>query len=539
MKKKLLAILALCGCVAISVGMLAGCTDPGQQDETCTQHVDADHDGKCDVCGEDMGGGSVTEVKMTDGVYSNVMDASHEALIKLYEDGTAYLAGFTVSYKGWYEVKEEGITTAAVADDGTIIDDAAAAAGKGEKEWLTFDTAIYFWADEEKTEPIVVNASAASADALPSSGIGYAYGTPVNALAYDGETDRIYNYKFDQATRTLSHSSLREFTEEDENAIEKYKFMLENEADMPDDAPADAVVSDYYITITQKGFEGNLLGEDAVWNGKYTLEGNVYTLNDTFSGESVGTLTIHEDGTATYKNGDTTIELVVWEEVASGEAVDLLSGTDTVNLGIEVTFTLVFRSDCTASLSANVMGSEIEITTDWLLDGSKVTFSNTSGGEFGYTIDGEGAHVTWKGVLSDRIPEQDLAFDFTYADLAKLQNATPSREPELQLSKESSSVELYPGMSITFTLNLYDDGSFTIVGALGSNSIEITGKWSGSSESRSLNFTEISTGATMTGAMSADYQTYTLTYEGNISDQLTGKEMTFAIPTSELTPLFH
>lgn len=539
MKKKFLAILALSGCVAMSAGMLAGCTDPDQPEEPCTQHVDANNDGKCDVCGEDMGGGTVTEVKMTDGVYNNMMDASHEALIKLYEDGTAYLSGFTVSYKGWYEVKDEEITTAATADDGTIIDDVAVEAGRGEKEWLTFDTAIYFWADEEKTEPIVVNKSAESADALPSSGVGYAYGTPENALAYDKDADMIYNYKFDQATRTLTHSSLRDFTEEDENAIEKYKFMLKDEADMPADAPADAVVSDYYITITQKGFEGNLLGEDAVWNGKYTLEGNVYTLNDTFSGGSVGTLIVNEDGTATYKNGDTTIELVAWEAAAPVGVSDLLTVTKTENLGIDVTFTLVFRSNCTASLSANVMGSEIEITTDWVLEAPQIVFSNTSKGEFSYAIDGDGAHVTWKGVLSDKIPEQTLQFDFASSELAKLQAARPSQEPELQLSKPSSSVELYPGMSITFTLNLYDDGSFTIVGALGSNAIEITGKWSGSSETRSLTFTEISTGATITGQMSADYQNYTLTYQGNISDQLTNKTMTFDIPTSELSPLFH
>lgn len=536
MKKKLFAALALSGCVALSMGLFAGCNGNGGDTH---EHVDADGDGRCDVCDEEMGGGIVTppeETEITDGVFSNMMDASHEALIKLYEDGTAYLSGFTVSYKGWYEVKEESITTANSASDGTIIDSAAAADGNGECKWLTFDTALYFWADEAKTQPITVNASAASADDLPSAGIGYAYGTPVNALAYDDETDMIYNYKFDQATRTLSHSSLRDFDESDENPIVQYRFMLADAADIPDGAEADAVVSDYTFTITQKGFESNITGSN--YNGTYTLDGNVYSLHDTFTDADVGTLTLTDSG-ATYQNGNTTIELVEYEEVTSGEVTDLLSVTTTKNLGIEVEFSLVFRSDCTAVLSANMMGSAIEFTTDWVLEAPQILFSNTSQGEFSYAIDGEGAHVKWTGDLSDRMQNQTVEFTFDSSELAKLLNARPA-EPELQLSKQSSeNVELYPGMSVPFTLNLYDDGTFTITASLGSNSIEITGNWSGSSETRSLIFTDISTGATMTGQMSSDYQSYTLTYQGNISDNLTDKTMQFVIPTSELSPLFH
>ena len=136
MKKKLLAMLALSAVLAMSAGLMAACNDPKDPDHPdtpCTEHVDKDNDGKCDNCGEDMGGEPVTppeeETKITDGVFSNQMDASHEALIKLYEDGTAYLSGFTVSYTGWYEVKEEAVRTANTAPDGTIIDPAAEADG--------------------------------------------------------------------------------------------------------------------------------------------------------------------------------------------------------------------------------------------------------------------------------------------------------------------------------------------------------------------------------------------------------------------------
>ena len=114
MKKKLLAMLALSAVLAMSAGLLAACNDPKDPDDPdtpCTEHADKDNDGKCDNCGEDMGGEPVTppeETKITDGVFSNQMDSSHEALIKLYEDGTAYLSGFTVSYKGTEKGRANG-----------------------------------------------------------------------------------------------------------------------------------------------------------------------------------------------------------------------------------------------------------------------------------------------------------------------------------------------------------------------------------------------------------------------------------------------
>ena len=515
MKKKLIAMLALLSCVAFSGTMLAACKDEPTPDEpTHTVHVDADGDGKCDECGADMDSEGTPEVKMTDGVYSRQMDSSHETLIKLYEDGTAYLAGFTVSYKGWYEVKEESISTANCADDGTIIDAAAEADGKGEHKWLTFDTAIYFWADEDMTQPITVNASAESEDALPSSGVGYAYGTPENALAYDAENDLIYNYKFDQATRTLSHSSLRDFDEDDENAIEKYKFMLKNEADIPADAEEGATVQDYTLIITQKGFEGNLLGGSAVWNGKYTVEGNVYTLNDTFSGEDVGTLTVSADGTtATYTNGDVTIELVAYEEAAPVGVTDLLTVTATQNLGIEVEFALTFKSNCTATLSASVMGSTIEFTTDWELQAPYIVFSNTSNGEFSYAIDGEGAHVTWTGDLSAAMPGQTTEFTFASSELAKLMAAQPSEpaQPEVLGTLTGG------GGNFVMTLSLYDDHTCAIT--MGDVQIA-TGTWS---------FANYALTVTLEGQEPATSDTSVLQTEGIVVSLVVGSSGT-AIP---------
>ena len=475
MKKKLLAMLALSAVLAMSAGLLAACTDPKDPDDSdtpCTEHVDSDNDGKCDNCGEDMGGEPVTppeETKITDGVFSNQMDSSHEALIKLYEDGTAYLSGFTVSYKGWYEVKEESITTAATAPDGTIIDPAAEADGKGKCEWLTFDTAIYFWADETKTEPITVNASAEAEGDLPSPAVGYAYGTPANALAYDSESDMIYNYKFDQATRTLSHSSLRDFTPEDEAPIELYRFMLKNESDIPADAEAGAVLSDYSLIITHKSFEGNLLGGSNVWNGKYVQEGNTYTLTDTFSGTQVGTLTIAEDGSsATFTNGTVTLELIPYEEVTSGEVEDLVVANASINVGVEIPFTLTFKSDCTAVLSANVGASSIEITTDWTLRSPQIVFENTSSGEFTYAIDAGGAHVTWTGDLSDCMPDQTVTFTFPSSDLAKLQNAKPAA-PEVLGTLTGG------GGNFVLTLSLYEDHTCAV--SMGDTQIS-AGSWS-------------------------------------------------------------
>ncbi len=525
MKKKLIAMLALLSCVAFSGTMLAACKDEPTPDEpTHTVHVDADGDGKCDECGADMGGEETPEVKMTDGVYSRQMDSSHETLIKLYEDGTAYLAGFTVSYKGWYEVKEESISTANCADDGTIIDAAAEADGKGEHKWLTFDTAIYFWADEDMTQPITVNASAESEDALPSSGVGYAYGTPENALAYDAENDLIYNYKFDQATRTLSHSSLRDFDEDDENAIEKYKFMLKNEADIPADAEEGATVQDYTLTITQKGFEGNLLGGSAVWNGKYTVEGNVYTLNDTFSGEDVGTLTISADGTtATYTNGDVTIELVQY-----AAAVDLpvatMEGTVTRDMQGEETqfeFTLSFYGDFTGKVVVSAFGMEMDVTTfGWKMaeDGRSVVISDVSNGELtnvAPTSDYQNVEATWKGDVNASLSGIEVTLSAPAAALSALKDVVSVATP----------VYTFTGSFVSGKVNLscvlYDDGTVVLSGNGGT--VVDEGTWARGAGFPTVTFEKGT--ATVSGTSATDVK---LTYVGNIGMGENTYELTLA-----------
>ena len=327
----------------------------------------------------------------------------------------------------------------------------------------------------------------------------------------------IYNYKFDQATRTLSHSSLRDFTTEDEAPIELYRFMLKNESDIPADAEEGAVISDFTLLITHKSFEGNLLGGSNVWNGKYVQEGNTYTLNDTFSGTQVGTLTIAEDGSsATFTNGTVTLELIPYEEVTSGDVEDLVVANASINVGIEVPFTLTFRSDCTLVMSASLRGGSIEITADWTLDGYSIAFANVSSGEFTYAIDADGAHVTWKGDLSDRMPDQSVTFTFPSSELAKLQNAKPAA-PEVLGTLTGG------GGSFVMTLSLYEDNTCAV--SMGENEIA-AGSWS---------FANYSLTVTLEGQEPASSDTSRLQDEGIVVDLIvgsSGSSVTFTGPAT-------
>ena len=97
-----------------------------------------------------------------------------------------------------------------------------------------------------------------------------------------------------------------------------------------------------------------------------------------------------------------------------------------------------------------------------------IVFTNTSAGEFTYAIDADGAHVTWKGDLSDRMPDQTVTFTFPSSELAKLQNAKPAA-PEVLGTLTGG------GGSFVMTLSLYEDNTCAV--SMGDTQIT-TGSWS-------------------------------------------------------------
>ena len=92
----------------------------------------------------------------------------------------------------------------------------------------------------------------------------------------------------------------------------------------------------------------------------------------------------------------------------------------TVNLGIDVEFTLTFYSDKTAVMSANAMGTEMKITADWEVDAAHIIqFTNVSKGAFASKL-ASPYKVTWTGDLSEKATGKEIVFEFPPEDLAKL-----------------------------------------------------------------------------------------------------------------------
>ena len=104
------------------------------------------------------------------------------------------------------------------------------------------------------------------------------------------------------------------------------------------------------------------------------------------------------------------------------EASVLKELTSSINVGIDVNFTLTFLSDGTASVSASLMGKDFEVTADWVLSASgmpSVEFTNVSNGSITFAL-ADPVTFTWKGTLGSS-GEQEVVFSMPAAELADLQ----------------------------------------------------------------------------------------------------------------------
>ena len=102
MKKLYKSMLALGAAVTLSMSCaLAACGD------SHTEHVDADHDGICDECGETMTAQPET-AEITDGRWTSVANGSTDqgVSLKLKEDGTFYYYSAWTQNIGTWKVDE-------------------------------------------------------------------------------------------------------------------------------------------------------------------------------------------------------------------------------------------------------------------------------------------------------------------------------------------------------------------------------------------------------------------------------------------------
>ena len=499
---KVKTLLILCLGAALGAGMLAGCKPT--EDPEHTAHIDEDNNGYCDICSEPMGEGPepVEEYELTDGVFLAQVDASHRTLIKFYEDNTFYIEGMQGNaLKGVYEVKEESITYRPSKEN---------LEPDPESEHAQADTAIYLY-EEDGTTPVKVNRNTDGDEY-------YAVGTADNALAYANDT--IYNVTYDGFTRSLAHSPLNPFSENDEKAIEQYRFMLKNEEDIPEGAEEGAVVQDYYFILTQKDYTSWLTGIAST--GGYEADGNVYTLNDLITGAEYGTLTVNEDGSASLETAEKTFELVPYADPA--EIVFSLTGDATV-MGMNATLTLdlldsgSYNISATIHLSAGDMNGGVVETGSYTLSGGQYTFTSDSGSALTATTDGANVSVAYEGTINGS------AVSTTF---------TGSTVKVLKTLKTTQNV----GIEVEFALIFTSDGRAALTASMMGSSIEFTADWvlDTSAGVPSVVFSNPSAGEFASGW--GENSTVVFTWTGKLSDNMpSDTTLTFSMAATELADL--
>ncbi len=250
LKKNMMA--AVLACCFIVPAALAGCTE-----KPCTEHVDADNDNICDVCGAALGE-TPSEVKDTDGRWI-WEDDGFSVILKLKEDNTFYMSIFFAesATAGTWELRDEP------RDYYKIASGAVPAEGDDQTKYTADKTLVLT-----------------------------AYDGSVYCGAYADGT--IWNLNVGMGTRSLSHEADYDWKEEEEVSVEVVKVSL------PKDANANLVL---YHTKT---FSDQL---DGYTEGTWETTSEGYALKDD-EGNDHAVITRVENGMCTYTPaGGAAIEL--------------------------------------------------------------------------------------------------------------------------------------------------------------------------------------------------------------------------------------
>ncbi len=493
-----------------------------------------------DVCKDKCQGHEETvDVDMTQGIYFCKM-GNYELIIKFYDDETYYFQNEQEGFRGKYEIKDESIMFSRSQEDGS---DYNSEEHPNEAKWLSGNKVIYFY-QEDGTTPVdyVMNASEQTAHSdTVVKGTCYAYGTKPNTLAYNTETDQIQSFKGNYGSRTLSHVKERDFTINNEKPIEQAKYMVKN---LPDGAEAGKVESDYFLLLSQKGYESNIPALEAweLTNGKFTTsDDTTYVLTDTISG-ATATLTVAADGkTATVTKGEDTVELVLWADVMP----------------------------YAAEVKGSALDGKVQVTVRFNEDGTLTIFGSTKNYSGNYKAAKDGT-ITVSDVDSDSPVTIDSASFVTADDVTTLtaqltiatgnsQMPTVFAEAEGSLTGklfgleavtvlEAESKEAVFGDTV-MKLEMKDD--CTLVISVGGQP-KVTSSWSLDMQTKQISFNKTSSGAlaftlaspaniTWTGKLSdteTEDRTYTFEFEatelGNLTTAKVGEKYATTVQVAKL-----
>lgn len=362
--------------------------------------------------------------ELTDGVfYVGVPGYDRKQLIKFKTDGTFYAIGlYGDVIAGKYEVVDMEIEYRLAGTNGNWENPEAedSEADGDSVEVLISSKAIKFYHLDGSVMQDMRNDNYEGQSTL-NEGIDSCYVAWTEGY--------IHMLKIGQTTRTVKHDPEYYWSEEDEEPIVLFKFMIK---EVPEELADEFEQTELTFTIYHNGYK-NALGVKEV-NGTYTIEDGVYVLS------KGGTFRIGEDGqTAVYEDDEVTIECVVY-----AEPNEKLVATLTTAHGQKCEL----YNDHTCSIEGSLFG-----TWSWSMATYTLTIT-IEGFEPAYSDIGKLA----EGVLSITLPLTDtVSLEFTApATVVGDLNAVPEGPQEVAtLECEYPQVEA--------VLVLYDDHSCAIV----------------------------------------------------------------------------
>ena len=127
MNKTIKTMLCALLCSALFAGSVVALAACGENEEppqnVCTEHVDSDQDGKCDVCGEDVpvqGGEEQADPDdLNTGYFGTNLNGQKDVFIHLYPNGYCFLSSASINGILRYEVKEETVEVPTSEDGST------------------------------------------------------------------------------------------------------------------------------------------------------------------------------------------------------------------------------------------------------------------------------------------------------------------------------------------------------------------------------------------------------------------------------------
>jgi len=194
-------------------------------------------------------------------------------------------------------------------------------------------------------------------------------GSEYAVVGYDSETDMVVNLE-SYYNKNFTHVLDSGHTDADETGVNVIEYYIEGD--------------DYsMVALKHNGTFQDSVG--AIIEGTWTKDGDVFTLTDGITGDSY-TVSVNEDGTATYEALDGTTQILI--PLSTAVVMISFAGTLEATYG-EMAGTTSLFDDNTATIEISYAGTDNEFQGSWVLNEDYSLTLNFDGVEYQIPLDYE------------------------------------------------------------------------------------------------------------------------------------------------------